>query len=391
MTTDESAFSDAGYRLDEAGNIVVNAGEFVASIAPNGTIEIVVDIADSEGAPEPDPEQLLRLRAALVAVESSRGAQSGYWAARATVNGDLGELDEAIRDWTRAIDLADSPVIRIARAHALCSLGRHGEAVRDYDAAIALDPTVADVYFEKGKAEARLEEYELAFASFTKDLEASRDEPSATTLFNRHSVLRQLGRHSEACADLDSAIALEPDRAEFFVARSYLRATLGDIDGALMDARTGVELDSDVIATHVALARAAEAHGDALEAMKQWYAALALDPDDVESLNNRARIFLAIKRYDYALKDLQRLLDLQPNVPAHHSNVGWALDQAGRKEDAERRYRHALELDPTYSNARLNLAALLAAAGRVEEARSDYEILRDQGHDVDEALAKCDR
>jgi len=55
------------------------------------------------------------------------------------------------------------------------------------------------------------------------------------------------------------------------------------------------------------------------------------------------------------------------------NNLGTALQEDGRLEEAVQRYRRALALDPGYTPALNNLGTALRAAGRVEEAVSVYE------------------
>jgi len=61
-------------------------------------------------------------------------------------------------------------------------------------------------------------------------------------------------------------------------------------------------------------------------------------------------------------------VQLNPDWPEAHSNLGMVLQQAGRKEEAMDQYREALRLQPDFRRARIALAALLAAAGRFPEA-----------------------
>ncbi|MFZ1074562.1 MAG: tetratricopeptide repeat protein [Verrucomicrobiia bacterium] len=65
------------------------------------------------------------------------------------------------------------------------------------------------------------------------------------------------------------------------------------------------------------------------------------------------------------------------NNDVAHTNLGVALEQQGKLEDALAEYRTALKLAPDSAEAHNNLANLLAAAGHMDEALAEYhEALR---------------
>lgn len=54
----------------------------------------------------------------------------------------------------------------------------------------------------------------------------------------------------------------------------------------------------------------------------------------------------------------QRAVDLSPDSPTSHNNLGGALASAGRFAEAMPHIRRALEIDPTYAPALDNLRKL---------------------------------
>lgn len=59
-----------------------------------------------------------------------------------------------------------------------------------------------------------------------------------------------------------------------------------------------------------------------------------------------------------------------PGKARPHANLGLALAESGKEEQAEREYRRALEIEPSAPVAHNNLAALLLRQGRVDAAES---------------------
>jgi Flp pilus assembly protein TadD len=70
-------------------------------------------------------------------------------------------------------------------------------------------------------------------------------------------------------------------------------------------------------------------------------------------------------------------VQLDPQRPSVHSNLGYAQQQAGHLDRAVAEYREALRLDPKLVSAWINLATALARDSRTRgEARSALERAR---------------
>jgi hypothetical protein len=119
--------TDGEYRIDDEGNVIVDVGDFTASVTEDGTITLIIDAGGSEND-TPEREQLERLLKTLVAMEASRGARPEYWASRGSVHVDLGLFDAAVRDLTRAIELDDQASYRSFRAGAFYKTGHYRDA-----------------------------------------------------------------------------------------------------------------------------------------------------------------------------------------------------------------------------------------------------------------------
>lgn len=86
---------------------------------------------------------------------------------------------------------------------------------------------------------------------------------------------------------------------------------------------------------------------------------------------------LEVTAADEAIDAYRRALDIDPEHPATHLNLGRLLHEAADFEAAERHYRAALSGDDE-ATARFNLAVVLEDQGRDDEARLTYlELLDD--------------
>ncbi len=74
-----------------------------------------------------------------------------------------------------------------------------------------------------------------------------------------------------------------------------------------------------------------------------------------------------------ALSAIQQAIALDPSVPVYWNAMGWILLDRGRPDAAYGYFAKAVELDPTYADAQINLGVALAEMRRWEEALAAYQ------------------
>ena len=130
----------------------------------------------------------------------------------AAVHIDLGQYDEAMAALQTALRLA--PELQEAHAN-LCQVlrrsGRDREALAPALRALELRPSPAAAYFELGNAALHLEAFEIANDAYRRTLEL--DATCAGAHSNLSVVHHGTGRHAQAVAAGEAAIALQPDFA----------------------------------------------------------------------------------------------------------------------------------------------------------------------------------
>jgi len=79
-------------------------------------------------------------------------------------------------------------------------------------------------------------------------------------------------------------------------------------------------------------------------------------------------------RHQEALREFDDALKSDESLPEAHLGRGLVMEYAfGRRDEAEKEYRKAIDLRPGMSEAHNNLGQLLAARGRLEEAVSEFD------------------
>jgi tetratricopeptide (TPR) repeat protein len=101
--------------------------------------------------------------------------------------------------------------------------------------------------------------------------------------------------------------------------------------------------------------------------------ARTLKPDFAEAHNNLGNALLQQDKIDDAVVHLERALVLMPDFVAAHYNLGIALSRKDRSEEAKAHYERALILNPDYANAHNNLGNLFVEEGKFPQAIASFQ------------------
>ena len=107
---------------------------------------------------------------------------------------------------------------------------------------------------------------------------------------------------------------------------------------------------------------------DPAQALVHLAAAVRLKPDLVEGQYNLGTALQEVGRLDEAVAQYQKTIELAPRHARAYCSLGNALRQLGRLEEAERSYAEAIRLEPGLALAHSGLGRLLQMQGRLEEA-----------------------
>jgi tetratricopeptide (TPR) repeat protein len=133
----------------------------------------------------------------------------------------------------------------VTRGNQFFVRGQFERAIRDYDAAIKLDPKNAKAFYGRGCAHARVDDTIRALLDLT---EAIKLDPKDTSAFVDRAIVRVIrGDWEQAIADFDEAIKLDPKHVNALTHRSMIRSTcpeekLRDAKKAQADAKAACGL-----------------------------------------------------------------------------------------------------------------------------------------------------
>ena len=107
--------------------------------------------------------------------------------------------------------------------------------------------------------------------------------------------------------------------------------------------------------------------GDVLGAIQAYLASLNLEPDNPGAHSNLGAAYVRLGRYDEAVPQYLRALELEPDNATFRFNLALAYYKSARIPDAADAFRHVLEHDKTHLNARLLLGDCYLQMGRLQD------------------------
>lgn len=113
--------------------------------------------------------------------------------------------------------------------------------------------------------------------------------------------------------------------------------------------------------------------GNVNGALAAMLTSVELAPNDPEAHSNLGTALNALERFIESETSLRLALKLKPDFPAAHNNLGITLEKQGKLDDAEASYMRALTLTPNYPEAHHNLGITLQRLGRLEESEASYK------------------
>ena len=244
---------------------------------------------------------------------------------RGNVYADKGDIENAIKDFTTAIQLIQLPS-DLASAHnnrgsAYADKGELDNAIKDYDKAIQLNPDHAEAYYNRGNAYADKSELGNAIRDYTKAIELKPDLSHAYD--NRGNAYRKTGDFDSAINDHNAAIKLQPDGAEGYNNRGVTYANKGDFDQAIRDCTQAIQLKPDYAEAHNNHGLVYRSKGDFDQAIRDYTQAIQLEQNYANAYGGRGEAWLHLQEWEKAKADLTTARDMGMDIIAmFHSIFG---------------------------------------------------------------------
>ncbi|PTW50081.1 tetratricopeptide repeat protein [Rhodovulum kholense] len=223
---------------------------------------------------------------------------------RAEAMRHAGDVDGAIETLRGlAATYPDVAIVHVTLGDALRSQERFADALKAYDAAIALfdEPARGQwiVYYARGISHERLDQWPEAEADFRKALELEPDQPQVLNYLG-YSYVEMNTNLDEAMSMIERAVAARPDDGYITDSLGWGLYKLGRYQEAVphMERAAALMPVDPVVNDH--LGDVYWAVGRKVEAQFQWHRALSFGPDEAEAERIRKKLEVGL---DKVLKD----------------------------------------------------------------------------------------
>ncbi|WCJ24819.1 TPR repeat-containing thioredoxin TTL4 [Euphorbia peplus] len=332
-----------------------------------------------------------------------------------------GNFVEALPFYDKAILLApNNAAYRSNRAAALTAIGRFGEAVKECEEAVRLDPGFARAHHRLASLYLRLGLVEIAQHSFS----VNRQQPAPTDLeklqslekhINRCADARKIGDWKAVLREADAAITIGADYSPHLVACKaeafFKLCKLEDADSTISNIPKleyfppqakffGMVAEAYVLYVQAQIEMALGRFENAVLVAEK---AALIDCSNVEigvvlknvkmvaRARSRGNDLFRFGKYEEASSAYGEGLKYDPTNPVLYCNraVCWSKVELWEKsiEDCNQ----ALRIQPNYTKALFRRAASNGKIGRWTEAVKDYELLRKELPGDNEVLESLHR
>ncbi|HOT91152.1 MAG TPA: tetratricopeptide repeat protein [Anaerolineae bacterium] len=251
----------------------------------------------------------------------------------------------------------------LRRAAIYLNMGEYEKAIREFNQALALDPTCTQAYYDRGLAYAQRQYYEQAAADFSRVIEL--DPQHADAYYNRGLIYARQGTFEQALADYNQAIALNPDDPLAYNSRGNVYYHHKDYARALADYDQAILRDPDYADAYLNRGLTYAAQEEYQHAIADYNQAIALNPENAIAYNYRGQAYMRLQQYAQALEDYTQAVTLDPHYAVAYNNRGLCYVRLKQYAQAIAEYRQAVIANPQYATAYYNAAC---AAGLMNNA-----------------------
>jgi tetratricopeptide (TPR) repeat protein len=277
----------------------------------------------------------------------------------------LEDVAEAIEQYT-AIRNAEPQQgwVRATLGQLLYRAGRCGEAVEEFETAIAMEPenwAMADDDVDRLADRGRLDQAIL-------ELETAIDEqgPFPDLYLRLGDLLSQSGQDDQALQAYQTALDLQPNYLEAMVKIGTHHLVFGRWEEAAEAFYEACELNDFLLINYVGTGAAYLAANKRDEAMRNFDLAAAVEPNSTLLMSEMARLQLKAAMADQVSQQFEKGQSVSLKQ----------LDQDPQELIDRQIKRHKAELQkhPHHADVRYRYGVLLRSVGRLDEAREQFQI-----------------
>ena len=326
--------------------------------------------------------------------ESDMSAQDYF--NRGVANGRNGNLEQAIKDFNKAIKInSEFAEAYYYRGIAHSDKKNFDKAIEDLNKAITLNPDYAEAYYYRGITYRHQTKLDKAIEDFNKAIELNTNY--AEVYYYRGFAYIELEKPEKAIKDFSKVINLKPDEAKSYYYRGFAYAELENFDEAIVDYKKAIEINPELDPSHLAGAHSNRGVTympgiDPKMRIEDHDLATEIDLELDEPYNNRGLAYLRSVKLekvfedpvnpeldeayrialDKAIKDFNSAIKIKPEFVLAYYNRGIAYLYKREFEKAIKDFSKAINLKPDEAKSYYYRARAYMHTDKFKKAIKDY-------------------
>ncbi len=265
--------------------------------------------------------------------------------------------------------------------------GDFSQALKHYNQAILLAPRLAVIFYNRGICYLQLNNFEEALQDFEHALQL--DSKFIPAYLSKAYIEIQKNNLDQAITECNVAIGLTKRKQGLFAVyfmrgSAYLEANRPD--EAIADTNKCIEINPKKAEPYIHLALSYLKKGDDSKVLKMYDEALQRDPKLALTYNNRGFYYINKGNFEAAERDLQQAVQLQ-HIPESfyvYGSRGTLRLLQGRYNEALADFQKSLDIKPNYDYAIMMLAATHATMGQIADAQHLWQELIERDAQFDD-------
>lgn len=353
-----------------------DAGEYlkrgVANFKLQKYSEALIDINKSIELNPNDPKAYMERSGIKLKLNDSNGARKDLEVAKVIID----RLDEGLK----ANNIGDIDY----------DSGNYKNAIKNYDKAISLIPSLTGIYYNRGIAKRMIDNLDGAIEDFNIaiDLGASN---KAYAYYDRGLIKYHKLKDSQgALEDYSKAIELNPTEPDFY----YSKAIASDDYEAVQYLTKASELSPEKAEIYFARAIREMNLQDYKSSIEDLSKFIEINPSDSELTISEAYSMRALAKthlndFNSALQDHNKAIELDPSYTKSFFDRGVLKDTLKDYDGAITDFSKMIELDSTNAESYYYRGMIKIKIGKIDEGNSDIKKAKEFGYgDYDEEASK---
>ena len=248
----------------------------------------------------------------------------------------------------------------------------HEAALKDYNKAVELNPKYIVAIANRGVTRGSLGQKEEAIADLQRALAINPNSPNPDFILRIADLRYLLNDFNGSIADYNRLLAMDKMYPRIYSKRAGSEAMLGQAEDALRDADKALQIDPKDEEAYNSRGLANRLLGKLNDSVNDFSLAIHIKDDYSRPYNNRGTVYLAQGQPERAIADFSKAIELDSHYADPYSNRGAVEHQLDRNEAALKDLDTALRLNPNSGDAYQNRGVVKNVLKQFPEALADF-------------------